>query len=70
MAVIATGPNLNPLDDLIGNHVESCATQAPIEASSTQQSPLEAAFAQEHMVELDAAMEIEPEIETNLCKIH
>jgi hypothetical protein len=69
-ASVAPGPNLNPLDDLIGNHVESCAPQASVEASSPQQSPLEVAFAQEQAVELDAAMEIDPEIEANLCKVH
>jgi len=70
MAAIASGPNLNPLDDLIGNHTESWAPQASLEALSTQQPPLEVAFAQGEVVELDAAMEIEPEIEANLCKIH
>ena len=70
MAGIASRPNLNPLDDLIGNHVESYAFQASVEALSTQQSPLDVAFAQEQVDELDTAMEIGPEIEANLCKVH
>jgi hypothetical protein len=70
MAAIASGPNFNPLGNLIGNPVEFHAPQAYFEPSSTQQPPLEVAFAEEPLYGLNAAMEMEPEIDANFCKIH
>jgi hypothetical protein len=69
MAAIASGPDPNPLDDLIDNHVESYAFQAHVEALSTHKSSLNVAFGQEQGCEFDTAMEIQPEIEANLCKV-
>jgi hypothetical protein len=66
MAAIASGPNFNPL----GNPVEFHAPQAYFEASSTQQPPIEVAFTEEPLYGLNAAMEMEPEIDANFCKIH
>ena len=66
MAAIASGLNLHPLC----NPVEFHAPQAYFEASATQQPPLGMTFAEEPLHELDAAMEVEPEIDTNFCKIH
>lgn len=70
IAAIASEPNLNPLDDIVGDHVDSDAFQAYVEASSIQQPPLDVVFAQEQVVELDTAMEFEPDSEANLCKVH
>jgi hypothetical protein len=70
MAAIASGPNLSPLDDVMGNHEEIHAFQAYGEALSIRQSPLDVAFEQEQLNELDTAMEFEPEIQANFCKIH
>jgi hypothetical protein len=69
MASIASGAHVSPLDDLIDNHVEFQAFQAYAEAFPIQQ-PLDVLFAQEQMDEVDTAMDIEPEIEANICKIH
>lgn len=70
MTAIASGLNLNRLNDLIDNHVDSCTPQASAQESSTEEASFEVAFAQGRLVELDAAMEIEPEIENNLCRIY
>ena len=68
MAMAASRPGLNPLDNLMGNHIESYAPQASFEASSTPQYPLGMVFAREKVVEFDAAMEVDTEIEANLCR--
>lgn len=70
MAAIASGPNPNPLGSIMGSPVELYAPQVYFEASSTQQLPLEVALVEEPLHRLDVAMEIEPEIDANFCKIH
>lgn len=65
MAAIASGLNLHPLC----NPVQVHAPQTFPGASSIQQPPLGMAFAEEPLDELDAAMEVELEIDPNLCKI-
>jgi hypothetical protein len=50
--------------------VEFHAPQADIEASLAQQAPLEVVFAEEPQYGFDTAMEIEPEIDADLCKVH
>jgi hypothetical protein len=66
MAAIASGLSPHPPC----NPVEFQGPQAYFEAPSTQQPPLGMVFAEEPLHELDAAMEVEPEIDTNFCKIH
>lgn len=70
MAAIASEPNLNSLDNLISNPVEFHAPQAYFKALPTQQPPLDMEFVQEPLYGLNAAMEMEPEIEADLCKIY
>lgn len=54
----------------MGNPVEFTEPRANFEGLSTQQASLGVAFAEELLYELDAAMEIEPEIDADFCKIH
>ncbi|KAH8745168.1 ankyrin repeat-containing domain protein [Hyaloscypha finlandica] len=61
MSAIASGLSPHPPC----NPVEFQGPQAYFEAPSTQQPPLGMVFAEEPLHELDAAMEVEPEIDTN-----
>jgi hypothetical protein len=65
MATIASELNLHPLYSPGQIH----APQSYFGASSTQQPPLGMVFAEESLYDLDPTMEVEPEIDSNYCKI-
>jgi len=65
MTAIAPGVNIHPLC----NPVQIDAPQTHFGASSIQQPPLGMAFAEEPLYEFNDAMEVEPVINTNFCKI-
>jgi len=70
ITVIASRENLNHLDDVTGNNVNSSGPQASVRESSTEQAFFGVPFAQEPLVELDDAMEIDLENGDNLCRIY
>jgi len=66
---IASGLNLNHLDDPTDSHVDVYASQVSLRELSIDQASFEPGVEQERLAGLDAAMEIEPEIEHNFCRM-